>query len=332
MTSRPPNGPGTGAARATGAEVLGKIGREASAVAQRFKGLATGQPRQVSINLTLPDGVRVIGTVPDVQRHDRAVDLLEGESTRRRPTVDRGPRAGCRATGPAVVRLHVSHNADMRPRAPAAPEALRILAELVDIYRAGMSSPLPLPADSSRSYTKCRNDGSDVRSAVYKTGYRSWQRNANDRMQPEIVALWGPDAPISVLLEQRPAVEGELVRRGHPVRDARPPDLDSDSGSQGGIVSAPAAFHLLGPLPTGTTLLEASAGTGKTYTIAALATRYIAQGTATIDQMLMITFGRSATRELRERVREALTNARDALRDNAGVDDPVIAMLAALPP
>ena len=97
-------------------------------------------------------------------------------------------------------------------------------------------------------------------------------------------------------------------------------------------MSAPAAFHLLGPLPTGTTLLEASAGTGKTYTIAALATRYIAQGTATIDQMLMITFGRSATRELRERVREALTNARDALRDNAGVNDPVIAMLAALPP
>lgn len=97
-------------------------------------------------------------------------------------------------------------------------------------------------------------------------------------------------------------------------------------------MSAPAAFHLLGPLPTGTTLLEASAGTGKTYTIAALATRYIAQGTATIDQMLMITFGRSATRELRERVREALTNARDALRDNADVDDPVIAMLAALPP
>ena len=27
-----------------GAEVLGKIGREASAVAQRFKGFATGQP------------------------------------------------------------------------------------------------------------------------------------------------------------------------------------------------------------------------------------------------------------------------------------------------
>ena len=32
-------------------------------------------------------------------------------------------------------------------------------------------------------------------------------------------------------------------------------------------------FDLCGELPTGTTVLEASAGTGKTFTIAALATR-----------------------------------------------------------
>ena len=37
-------------------------------------------------------------------------------------------------------------------------------------------------------------------------------------------------------------------------------------------------FDLSGPLPTGTTLLEASAGTGKTYAIAALVTRYVAEG------------------------------------------------------
>ena len=101
------------------------------------------------------------------------------------------------------------------------------------------------------------------------------------------------------------------------------------------------AFSMTGPLPTGTTLLEASAGTGKTYAIAALATRYVAEGRATIGQLLMITFGRAATRELRERVRESLTAARDALcaRDVRGADprtdqpveDPVLAMLLALP-
>ena len=39
------------------------------------------------------------------------------------------------------------------------------------------------------------------------------------------------------------------------------------------------AFDVCGPLPTGMTVLEASAGTGKTYTIAALAARYVAEGT-----------------------------------------------------
>lgn len=33
------------------------------------------------------------------------------------------------------------------------------------------------------------------------------------------------------------------------------------------------AFDLLGPLPSGTTVLEASAGTGKTYAIVGLATQ-----------------------------------------------------------
>ena len=92
-----------------------------------------------------------------------------------------------------------------------------------------------------------------------------------------------------------------------------------------------APFDLLGPLPSGTTLLEASAGTGKTFTIAALATRYIAEGVTSIDQLLMITFGRNATRELRERVRESLTMARDALRGSAPRRDPVLDHLLNLP-
>ena len=96
-------------------------------------------------------------------------------------------------------------------------------------------------------------------------------------------------------------------------------------------MSTATAFDLLGPLPTRTTLLEASAGTGKTYTIAALATRYIAEGITTVDQMLMITFGRNATRELRERVREALTAARDALDSRTQNADPVIGHLLGLP-
>ena len=55
-------------------------------------------------------------------------------------------------------------------------------------------------------------------------------------------------------------------------------------------------FDLCGPLPRGVTLLEASAGTGKTYTIAALAARYVAEGIP-LERLLLVTFTRMATGE-----------------------------------
>ena len=93
-------------------------------------------------------------------------------------------------------------------------------------------------------------------------------------------------------------------------------------------------FDPTGPLPTGTTLLEASAGTGKTHTVGSLVCRYVAEGVATLDQILVVTFGRAASRELRERVREHLVTAARALADPATAAagpvglDPVIALLA----
>jgi exodeoxyribonuclease V beta subunit len=81
-------------------------------------------------------------------------------------------------------------------------------------------------------------------------------------------------------------------------------------------------FDITGPLPTGTTLLEASAGTGKTWTIGALVTRFVAEGEALLEQMLVVTFGRAASQELRERVRAQLVEAEAALADPGAVADP----------
>jgi exodeoxyribonuclease V beta subunit len=97
-------------------------------------------------------------------------------------------------------------------------------------------------------------------------------------------------------------------------------------------VAAATEFDLCGPLPTGVTVLEASAGTGKTYTIAALAARYVAEGTP-LDRLLLITFTRMATGELRDRVRARLTSTELELsRILAGAietsDDPVVQLLA----
>jgi exodeoxyribonuclease V beta subunit len=91
-------------------------------------------------------------------------------------------------------------------------------------------------------------------------------------------------------------------------------------------------FDVCGPLPTGVTVLEASAGTGKTYTIAGLTARYVADGMP-LDELLVMTFTRNATAELRDRVRRRLVSAErglDRALAGAPVDegDEVLALLA----
>ena len=95
------------------------------------------------------------------------------------------------------------------------------------------------------------------------------------------------------------------------------------------VPEPPEPFDLLGALPEGTTVLEASAGTGKTFTIANLVARYVADGVA-MEELLVVSFSRESTRELRERVRERLVSARDGLADPATIpaDDRVLAQLA----
>src|SRR4051812_42353028 len=99
-------------------------------------------------------------------------------------------------------------------------------------------------------------------------------------------------------------------------------------------VHAVPSFDICGPLPQGTVVLEASAGTGKTFTIAALAARYVAEGHAELSQLMLVTFGRAATQELRERVRDRLVATERALRDPmaaCGDDDALVRLLADAP-
>jgi len=100
-------------------------------------------------------------------------------------------------------------------------------------------------------------------------------------------------------------------------------------------VSTYTDFDVCGPLPAGVTVLEASAGTGKTYTIAALTARYVAEGTP-LDRLLLITFTRMATGELRDRVRERLVGCEQALSailagGSGEHEDPVVTLLATGP-
>jgi exodeoxyribonuclease V beta subunit len=88
--------------------------------------------------------------------------------------------------------------------------------------------------------------------------------------------------------------------------------------------NAASAFDLTGPLPEGLTVLEASAGTGKTYTIAALAARFVAEGEP-LEHLLLVTFTRAATGELRKRVRDRLVFTEAELARVLAVASPAAA-------
>ncbi|MFW0796878.1 UvrD-helicase domain-containing protein [Gordonia sp. CPCC 205515] len=83
---------------------------------------------------------------------------------------------------------------------------------------------------------------------------------------------------------------------------------------------SPQPFDIRAALPTGTTVLEASAGTGKTYAIVGVAARHIAEGTP-ISRLLLVTFSRSATAELRERTRLRVAELVAALAHPDGPHD-----------
>ena len=75
------------------------------------------------------------------------------------------------------------------------------------------------------------------------------------------------------------------------------------------------------PLASGRVLIEASAGSGKTRAITTLLARLVVEQGLEIDSILVVTFTKSATAELRERVRKTLKAVQDAYGKGGGADD-----------
>jgi exodeoxyribonuclease V beta subunit len=98
---------------------------------------------------------------------------------------------------------------------------------------------------------------------------------------------------------------------------------------------SPTPFHIAGPLPAGFTVLEASAGTGKTYSLAGLVTRFVAEHGLEASQLCVVSFTEAATAELRGRIRAGLVAAHAHLAagapDDGSVTDDVVRAVAADP-
>ena len=86
------------------------------------------------------------------------------------------------------------------------------------------------------------------------------------------------------------------------------------------------ALDPLGVPLAGTTLIEASAGTGKTYTITTLYVRLLLERRWPVEQLLVVTYTNAATAELRTRIRARLHAALAALEGRDGADATLMAI------
>ena len=92
-------------------------------------------------------------------------------------------------------------------------------------------------------------------------------------------------------------------------------------------MTAPALDVFACPLQ-GTQLIEASAGTGKTWNICGLVLRLLLERRLEVQGILVVTFTKAATAELHERIRSRIVMTLAALRGNAAaLSDPFVSAL-----
>ncbi len=163
--------------------------------------------------------------------------------------------------------------ADRRALA-STPAASSSSSPCSDLYDRGMREPLPLA---------CQHVGG-LRGPGGRPRARSGSPTASTRRTASL-STSSSSTRSAVRGAARSAPPHEDERAGTPSERSRfgavrAPAVGRAAGaSRHGERREPTPFDICGPLPTGVTVLEASAGTGKTYTIAALAARYVAEGT-----------------------------------------------------
>lgn len=86
-------------------------------------------------------------------------------------------------------------------------------------------------------------------------------------------------------------------------------------------------------LNRGVNVVEASAGTGKTYAIAMLVLRFVVEFEVEVERLLVVSYTRAATEELRARIRNRLLEARNQLADPPRIcdDSALLEYLGSLP-
>ena len=133
----------------------------------------------------------------------------------------------------------------------------------------------------------------------------------------------------------RPLSDGASRRDGRAGRGCDQPTTPPQEDGRGGAADPLPFEYWATPVEPGRTLVEASAGTGKTFAIAGLVLRLVLEGewlgaAPDLRRLLVVTFTNAATDELRTRVRAALRQALAVARGQAEANDltrPLLSLL-----
>jgi exodeoxyribonuclease V gamma subunit len=173
----------------------------------------------VDVNVVLPDGLALVGTVPDV--HGRAIVVCTYSKLRAKNRLqawlhllalsaahpDLAPRAvtiarsrSSRAsTATQVIGPLGCNEAVLRQR------AMEDLSVLVDLYDRGMCEPLPLYCETSAAWALARRCDEDARARAAKAWGPSYGGQLDEASAPEHLTVLGKIVSFDELLRELPA-------------------------------------------------------------------------------------------------------------------------------
>jgi exodeoxyribonuclease V gamma subunit len=196
---------------------------EALVEAARTLPCAASEPQSMEVNLRLPDGRLLIGTVPGVREGTIVRCLYSKLAPKHRlsawvrflvlsaawpelqvaaVTLGRGRK---KWGGEQLIRMSTFDPLAAQPDQRASA-ALAGLAVMIDLYDRGMCEPLPIYCETSEAWAKARGAGNDPVDASRASWTSSYDFQHEDA-QPEHVMVLGPALAFDALLDDPPRLD-----------------------------------------------------------------------------------------------------------------------------
>ncbi len=196
--------------------IIARVGPIVTQIAAEAQQHGSGPSVSLDVNLRLPDGRVLAGTVPGVygetirrasyskvRPKDRIaawVRLLALSATRPERSFESAVIGRARAEAYRATAVTVAHIPPLHA-APAERGALALhhLGALIELYDRGMREVLPIACQSSAAYAHAASDGSDAEAAATKAWESEFRFDKEDR-EPEHVLVYGRPVAFAQLI------------------------------------------------------------------------------------------------------------------------------------